>query len=460
MSNREVIVIRKFAVQLGAICFLGATAPLFASSSNAPHEKLQSVAFVDVNVIPMNTETVLHHQTVLVENNRIAQVGPVRDVKVPAAALTVDGRNRYLMPGLTDFHVHFPDSAEDQLDELELLVSNGITTAVNMHGTPAILDLRNRLRAGTLFGPTLYSTGPYVNEPEFTTPEQVRQAVIQQKAAGYDFIKIHGELSSDAYKALIDTAREQHIRVVGHVPANLGIDAVLGKQAMIVHAEEYLYSYFQRNRDLPTDPAEIDRMVKEVSERTARSGTWFSATLAVFREIIFQVSDIDAVLQRPEMRYLPPDVAATWQPDKNAYVTRWKIEKVPYFRSQYAIMQKLTKGLSDAGVPMLVGTDCIVTGVVPGFALQDELDDLVGAGLTPYQVLHVATANAAIFLGTTDHTGTVSRGKEADLLLLDANPLEDITNISRRAGVMLHGRWFTEDDLQHHLSDLAAKYGK
>jgi len=141
-------------------------------------------------------------------------------------------------------------------------------------------------------------------------------------------------------------------------------------------------------------------------------------------------------------------------------VRRWKIEKVPYFRAQYAILQKLTKALSDAGEPMVVGTDCITTGILPGFAIQDELDDLVGAGLTPYQVLRAATANAALFLGTADRNGTVAVGKEADLLLLDANPLEDITNISRRAGVMLHGRWLTEDDLQYRLSTLAKKYEK
>ena len=109
---------------------------------------------------------------------------------------------------------------------------------------------------------------------------------------------------------------------------------------------------------------------------------------------------------------------------------------------------------------MVVGTDCITTGILPGFAIQDELDDLVGAGLTPYQVLRAATANAALFLGTADRNGTVAVGKEADLLLLDANPLEDITNISRRAGVMLHGRWLTEDDLQYRLSALAKKYEK
>ena len=300
--------------RLCSLSFFAIALHCIALAANAQSKGTQATAFVDVTVLPMSTDAILPHQTVLVEDTRIAQMGPAAQVKVPSSAHVVDGRHRYLMPGLTDFHVHFPDSEKDQLDELELLIGNGITSAVNMHGTPAILNLRNRLRSGKLFGPALYSTGPYVNEPEFKTPEQVRHAVIQQKAADYDFIKIHGELSSDAYRVLIATARDQHIRVVGHVPANLGIDAVLGKQAMIVHAEEYLYSYFQRNRALPTDPGEIDRLVKEVSERTAHSGTWFSATLAVFREIIFQVSDIDAVLQRPEMRYLPPDITATWQP--------------------------------------------------------------------------------------------------------------------------------------------------
>ena len=418
------------------------------------------IAFVDVSVLPMTSDRVLRHQTVVIEGDRIVQTGPSASVKAPGNALCLDGRNRYLMPGLTDFHVHFADSEADRLDELQLLTGNGITTAVNMHGTPEILSLRERLRAGSLFGPNLYSTGPYITEPEFTTPAQVRAEVIRQKAGGYDFIKIHGELSAEAYTSLIDTAREQHIRVVGHVPARLGVDAVLGRQALIVHAEEYLYSYFQRGRELPTDPREIDQMVKEISARTASSGTWFSATLAAFHEIIAQVADVDAVLQRQEMRYLPPDITASWLPGENVYVKRWKLEKVAYFRAQYAIMQKLTKGLSDAGVRMLVGTDCLVSGVIPGFAMQDELNDLVAAGMKPYDVLRAATVNAAVFLGVEARTGTVAAGKRADLLLLDANPLEDISNVSRRSGVMLHGRWFSEDELQHQRTSLAKKYGR
>ncbi|MGI8989568.1 MAG: amidohydrolase family protein [Bryobacteraceae bacterium] len=406
-----------------------------------------SVAFVDVNVVPMDRNIVLAHQTVIVRGDRITEAGPAKSVRVPHGALVVDGRHRYLMPGLTDFHVHMPETDQDRKDELKLFIANGITTVVNMRGTPEILALRNQVRQGEVIGPTIYTTGPYINEPEFTTPEQVRDEAIAQKRAGYDFIKIHGELSSAAYAALSDAAREQHIRVVGHVPAKLGIHAVLGRQSLIVHAEEFLNSGY-------TSPAEI---AKETARAGTDAKTWVSPTLAVFREIIYQVSDIDSVLQRPEMKYLPPAISAGWQPAKNVYVLRWKIEKVPHFRAQYAALQALTRALRDAGVPLLAGTDCLTTGIVPGFSMQDELNDLRGAGLTPYEALRAATENAAEFLGIGSY-GTVSAGKRADLVLLEANPLADITSVSNRAGVMLRGKWRTEDELRKEIDRMAASY--
>src|SRR5581483_1373976 len=208
------------------------------------------------------------------------------------------------------------------------------------------------------------------------------------------------------YDAPFEIARAQNLRVVGHVPSNLGIDAALGRQALIVHAEEFLYSYFQFHRDLPTDTAEIERMVNEIAKRTAESGTWVSPTLSVFRQIIFQAADIDAVLQRPVMRYMPRHlttgaaVGATnfgWYPPDNPYVKRWPPERIPYLRAQYFIMQRLVRALLDAGVPLLAGTDPFVACVIPGFSMKDELEQLYEAGLTPYQVLQAATSNAAQF---------------------------------------------------------------
>jgi len=185
-----------------------------------------------------------------------------------------------------------------------------------------------------------------------------------------------------------------------------------------------------------------------------------SPTLSVFRQIIFQAADVDALLQRPEMQYMPRHlttgaaVGATnfgWYSPDNPYLKRWPPERIPYLRAQYSIMQRLVAGLRDAGVPLLAGTDPFVPCVIPGFSMKDEVEQLYEAGLSPYQVLQTATSNAARFLGESENAGTIAKRKIADLVLLNANPLVDVDNIFRREGVMLHGRWFSEDDLQRNL---------
>jgi len=229
-----------------------------------------------------------------------------------------------------------------------------------------------------------------------------------------------------------------------------------------VHSEEFLYSYFQFHRDLPTDRAEIDRMAAEIAKKTAASGTWVSPTLAVFRQIIFQAADIDAVLQRPEMSYMPKRlttgaaVGATnfgWYPPENPYVKRWTPEKIPHLRAQFYVMQRLVRALRDAGVPLLAGTDPFVPCVIPGFSMKDELEQLFEAGLTPFEALQAATSSPARFLGTIHDSGTIAPGKIADLVLLEADPLLNVDNIFRQDGVMLRGHWFTEDELQAALSE-------
>ena len=449
------------------VCLALLVRPISSSAAGAP-PPADTAAFVNVTVLPMDSERLLPHQTVLVRGDRIVEIAPVARLRPPSDATLIDGRNRYLIPGLTDAHIHFygysqAGAGDRKLEQqvLLLLLANGVTTAVNMEGSPPILALRDELARGTVLGPKLYTTGPFIQMPDpqglpgrkgLGTPAEVTKEVLEEKRLGYDFVKVHGDLPAETYRALLETARQQGIRVVGHVPSNLGIDAALdGHQALIVHAEEYLYSYFQFHRNLPEDPAEIDRMVREVAARTKQAGTWISPTLSVFRQIIYQVADVDALLARPEMRYLPADSVADWHPPHNPYVRRWPLEKIPYFRAQYSVMQKLTRGLRDAGVPLLVGTDNFVPCQIAGFAVKDEIEQMFAAGLTRFEVLQSATANPARFLKEPD-TGTVAPGKIADLVLLDANPLDDVDNIFRQDGVMLHGRWFPEADLQGRLA--------
>ncbi|MEK6407639.1 MAG: amidohydrolase family protein [Acidobacteriota bacterium] len=433
----------------------------------------QIVAFINVNVVPMDEERVIEGQTVIVRDGVIAALGPTDKVKVPAGALRIDGRGKYLMPGLADMHVHFEVFNElANTAMLRLFVANGVTTVLNLYGTPAFLELRERVARGETLGPAIYTSGPFIsNAPVSTpTPEEAERMVVAQKRAGYDLIKIHGDFSREAYHKLFEVARREGMRVIGHLPRNLGIEAAFEeKQDAIAHAEEYLYAYFFFKP--PTSPAEASReaqlrwiadqasRIPSVAQATARAGIWVSPTLTVYSGIARQVDDIDAVLKRPEMKYLPPWIASRFEASNNTYVQRFKKETAKGFFARADLLSKLVKGLRDAGVQMLAGTDTPVPSVVPGFSLHDELRELVSAGLTPYEALQTATANAAEFL-RTDKFGTVSVGKAADMILVEGDPLKDVNNASRRTGVMTRGRWFTEDELRKMLDGMAASYAQ
>jgi Amidohydrolase family len=424
--------------------------------------------FVDVTVVATEHKGLQPHQTLTVRDGRIADIHRSSDVAPPADCLAIDGNGRYLIPGLIDTHVHFFGYSRagegDRLTEaavLKMLLANGVTTALIMEGTPEILRLRAELAAGRLTGPRLFSAGPLIQAADtaapphrltFTTPDEVIREVEAEKKLGYDFVKVHGAMPVETYAALLKTAHRMGLPVIGHVPDNLGIDAALnGGQRMIAHAESYLQTYFEFNRKLPTDRGEIDAMVRDIARRTAVAHIYVQPTLSVFRQIIAQVADPDALLQRPEMKLLPPDTLSDWMPDRNPYLKNWTYKDIARFRAQYAVMQKLVRGLRDAGVPLLVGTDDMVPMQLPGLSMRDEMLQLEEAGLTPFEVLQAATFTSAQFLEHSSSVGAIKPGYVADLVLLEANPLEDVGNIFRQGGVMLQGHWFTEADLQRAL---------
>ena len=433
----------------------------------------QTVAFVNVNVVPMNEDRVLARQTVVVKDGVIAALGPADKIKVPPGALRIDGRGKYLLPGLADMHVHFEAFDEQATNVmLKLFVANGVTTVLNLYGTPSFLTLRERVAQGDTLGPAIYTSGPFIsNAPAPSpTPEEVERQVVAHKRAGYDLIKIHGNFSREAYHKLFEVSRREDIRVIGHLPRNLGIDAAFEeKQDAIAHAEEYLYAYFFfKPTTSPADGSQAAQLrwiadqasrIPSVAQATASAGIWVSPTLTVYSGIARQVDDIESVLKRPEMKYLPRSISSQFQASNNRYVKRFKKETAPGFFARADLLSKLVKGLRDAGVRMLAGTDTAVPSVVPGFSLHDELRELVAAGLTPYEALRTATANPAEFL-RTDKFGTVTVGKAADLILVDGDPLKDINNASRRTGVMTRGRWFTEEELRKMLDGIAALNGK
>lgn len=427
--------------------------PGFAAQQSPPDRVL---VIANVTVLPMDGERVLAGQTAVIERGVITRLGAAATITIPGAQ-TIDGTGKYLIPGIVDVHVHLASNPEDeQRTILKLFVANGVTTVLNLRGTPQILELRSAVAAGRILGPRIYTAGPYVNEPFVTTPDEVERAVVEQKRAGYDFVKLHGSLSPEAYARLNAVARREGIRVVGHAPRNLGLAPMFEeRQYALAHAEEFLYDQNNSSRDA-TLP-QIEASIPELARSMARARIWLMPNLTAFQMIGWQIQDLDAVLARPEMRYLPSTVRAGWGPETNPYTARFGKDKYPGIVARYRVLEKLVRGFQSAGVRLLVGTDAMNTGVVPGFSAHDELADLVAAGLTPFEALRAATANAADFLGPGKQRGIVAVGQNADLVLLDANPLTDIANSRRIAGVVLRGKWLSRADIAQMLNDLRSQ---
>ena len=413
------------------------------------------IAILNVNVLPMDSDRVLPGQTVLVQNGLIAQVGPRGKVTIPAGALRIDGSGKYLMPGLADMHVHMAGPRALQEELLKMYVVAGVTTILNVRGTPDHLTLRSDIREGRLLGPNLYTVGPFVNAPFFTTPDSVEAEVVAQKRLGYDFIKMHGELSREAYARLNVVGKREGIRIIGHSPRTLGIQVVFEEhQYALAHAEEFLYDTTGSSRD--ADLPKFEPRFPEFIRGMLASGVWLMPNLTAYHIIGQMAQDLPAVLARPDMQYLPAAVEVGWEPANNPYTRRFGPDKAPGILARHALLQKLTSAFDRAGVKLLLGTDGLNVGVVPGFSAHDELQELVSAGLSPYHALRAATINASTFLGSSPCIGAVRSGCVADLLLLDANPLGQIGNTRRIAGVMLRGRWLPRAELDSILASLKA----
>jgi hypothetical protein len=440
-------------------------------------EHTSTIAFVNVNVVPMTRDIVLADQTVVITDGRIAAIGPFESTIVPDDAVKIDGRGYYLLPGLTDFHVHIRAETE-----LLSYLAFGVTTVVNLRGGSNHLAMRDRVRRGELLGPTIYTSGPRVdgdppiwrdsNNRILTDPKEADEVVEAHLASGYNFIKVYNNLPPDAFAALVSAAKSRGIAVVGHVPRAGGRDTALDRvlragQAMIAHGEEYFFTHFRgaSNADMKEGPPpEPDvSQIPEVAAATKMAGTAVTPNLVFPMMVLKQVEDLDGVLSDPETRHLDPAVRRLWEtanPTRRNDLERFVARE----RVKYGFLKKLTRGLRDAGVRLLLGTDASGPGMFPGKSAHQELRELVDAGLTPYEALVTATCNAGEFIAVhvagAEPFGTVTPGSRADLLLVDANPLTGVEAVARLAGVMVRGRWLSKTKLQAMRDSVAASYGK
>lgn len=452
------------AFPMTSLCFLVLAACAAPSSAAKPEG---AIAFVHVDVVPMDQERVLRDHTVVVMDGRIASVRPTAHGEFPEGATMIDGRAKYLMPGLADMHVH-----PDHPDQLLLFIANGVTTIRNMHGAPKYLEWKQRIADGEVVGPFIYTTGPLIDAAPGRVPgsvlvdtrEEARLAVIDQKEAGYDYIKVFGGLSKEAYDAVIDESANQGLRVVGHVPPAVGLDHVArAGQLSIEHMDGIAQAAARDDAPLedPTDrmayyeawkyvdPHEVPQVAKVLAAR----GTWVCPTLVSWQSDPMP-DEIESFLRRPEIRFVWPEVIDYWKD------MALPADFVQVLRDGVEGRMLTVRILHEAGVRLVLGTDSPAGFVLHGLGTQRELEILVKAGLTPYEAVEMATRNAAELVGASDEFGTIAVGRRADLILLKANPLDDVSNVAKRSGVMVRGRWYPQTELEARLETLAAKYAK
>lgn len=418
-----------------------------------------TVAITNVTVIPMDRERAIANQTVLVRGDRIADIGPVARVHVPSGAIRVDGAGKYLMPGVAEMHAHIPGgNSPDELVErvLTLFVANGVTTIRGMLGDPRHLPLRASVARGDLIGPTIYTSGPSFNGNTAATPEAAVKMVQDQKAAGYDLLKVHPGVPLTAFDAMAAEANTLKMPFSGHVPAHVGLArALTAKFHSIDHIDGYFEyavgsdapvdwsnpGFFGANLAAHLDPAKLQQAVTE----TKRAGVWIVPTQGLL-ENFMSMETPPQMRAKPGVQYMPAAVVEGWVKQRLAFMNEPDFSRA---RNERFLQErrKLLGALHEAGVDILLGSDAVQTFSVPGFSIHNEMHAMARAGLTPFEIYVAGTRNVARFFGREREIGTVEIGKIADLVLVDADPLADVANFSRQTGVMVRGRWLARADL-------------
>ena len=435
-----------------------------------------SYAFVGVDVLPMTGTGLLENQTVLVRGDRITRVGATGDVEIPADATRIDGQGRFLMPGLAEMHAHVPPVQSGRPDQaalediMFLYVANGITTIRGMLGSPYQIDLRDELLSQETLGPAFYAAAPSINGNSAPTPEAAERMLRDAVETGYDLMKIHPGVSRETWDHMVEVADEVGLTFGGHVPADVGVEHAMETGISTVdHMDGFLEASVDPEVRAAAEAAGravgIEEMLRNVDEdrmralaRRARDlGVYVVPTQYLWANL-YGSPDAEARLRQPEMNYVSPQQRQGWR-NQAAGTPNLDPETRALFLENRDRMLRI---LAEEGAPLLMGTDSPQLFNVPGFALHRELRAMSDAGVSNEDILVSGTRNVGRYvteeLGQDGRFGTVEPGQRADLVLLDANPMEDLDNLTEREGVMVRGRWLDRVFLDAGLAAIAAKY--
>lgn len=430
----------------------------------------QTAAVVNTSVVDVATGRVQRDQTVLIEGGRIRAVVAARRASVPASATVVDGKGKFVIPGLWDMHVHATGPGLDRFF-LPLLVANGVTGVRDMFGRLAWYDSARALSMRGEVVPRVYGAGHILDGFPAIWPgslgvrnaDEATRAVDSLAAAGAPFIKVYSRLSPESFRAAVAAGKAHKIPFAGHVPTLVSVEeAVSLGMLTIEHLQLFTTACSSKEVEIRdeisrtvntkgwdsagvvqrglsaslADSYDRDRC-RALAKRIAKSNTWMVPTTVVLRSIAFLD---DTALQRdPRLKYMPKFFSASWDPRTDFRFRAYTPQTWLTAKRHYEHQREIIRMLHDEGAKFLAGTDLSNPWIFPGFSLHDELEHFVSNGFTPLQALQTATLNPAKFLAATDSMGTVAAGKVADLVVLDGNPLSDIRNVGRIHAVVVRG---------------------
>lgn len=422
----------------------------------------------NVAVIPMDSDKIAEQQDVWIADGKITQIENTGTAITDKDVLVIDGTGKYLVPGFAEMHAHVPtyDDTSFARDVLELYVLNGVTTIRGMLGHPRHLLLRDEINKDSIIGPRFYAAAPGLMSSTVKSVKDADSLVRKYKQEGYDFLKLLPGLTLDNFNAIAKTAKEVNIPFAGHVSSAVGVwNAIAAGYASIDHLDGFVEALVPGINNIPenkrglfglhiADKADWNR-TDSLLQALQKNNTWVVPTQALAERWFTPLKSADEFSKEPEMVYMDEKTLANWiQAKKN-------IMSDPLYDSAKVIAlielrKKLIKACADKNVGIISGSDAPQVFDVPGFSLHQELQYMVDAGLTPYQVLQTSTVNVGKYYNNPD-MGVIKKGAVADLVLLNGNPLTDIKQTTNIAGVFSGKRWFSKNEIDSRLAALKGK---
>ena len=383
-------------------------------------------------------------------------------------ATVIPASGNYLLPGLAEMHAHIPSMEWDDpliAETLFLYLSNGVTTIRGMLGNPVHLELREKAKSKEILSPRIFTSSPSLNGNTVRTPEEAKLQVQAYTEAGYDFLKLHPGIRLHVFDEIVKTANESGIPYAGHVSNLVRVrHALQNKYQTIDHVDGFIEGLVPEEAGVNpvengffgynfTDLADTS-YVGELVKMSKDNEVWVVPTQALF-DRWFSPTPADQLVNEDEMKYMSPDIRNNWVTSKNNLTETGNYDAAKWQRYNQ-IRHQLIRELHKNGQGLLLGSDAPQVFNVPGFSIHHELQGMLDAGLTPLEALQIGTINPADFF--EGNFGQIKEGMDADLILTEKNPLENLSNLKSPLGVMARGQWMDREMIQQKLAEIAKKH--